>query len=260
MSSDIKIHKFWLEYEGQQTDALAFIPAPEKAPAKALAVFSHGYSSHKGSILNWPIRLAEEGMPSVIFDLPGHYLGNFSEVNDFEIFKMKSPALFTSAHQKLEEFSGQSPSKVILGGHSLGAMLSLMAAKEDYFANLEATMVCVGLGKLPVGAKHLFQSSFYKSTLNVRAQLVCPELHPEKVFPWINVAKEKIELTGQRIHFITGEDDVVVGEGGSERMVETLSEMGNTVSLNKPSKLPHHLPEQAAGFIKKFLKKEDFFS
>ena len=138
-------------------------------------------------------------------------------------------------------------------------MLSLMAAKKDYFAGLEAIMICVGLGKLPVGAKHLFQSPFYKSTLNIREQLVCDELAPSKVFPWINTAKEQITLTGQRIHFITGADDMVVGEGGTQRMVEMLSMQGNEVSLDLPPKLPHHIPEQAAGFIKKFIKTEGLF-
>ncbi|MBK23096.1 MAG: hypothetical protein CME70_03740 [Halobacteriovorax sp.] len=259
MSEDIKIHKFYLDYEGEKTNALAFIPSAKKPSAKALAVFSHGYSSHKGSILNWPTRLAEEGMPSVIFDLPGHYLGNFSEVKDFEKFKSASPELFIKAHEELKVLSGQSPESVVLGGHSMGAMLAMMSSNLGYFDNLKTTLLCVGLGRLPVGAKHLFNSPFYKSTLNLRAQLVCDELHPEKVFPWINEVKTNIVLSNKRIHFITGADDVVVGEGGSERMADELTKQGNTVTLDKPVKLPHHLPEQAAGFIKKFLKSEKLF-
>ncbi len=259
MSEDIKIHKFYIDYEGEKTNALAFIPAGEMPPAKALAVFSHGYSSHKGSILNWPIRLAEEGMPSVIFDLPGHYLGNFSEVTSFENFKEKSPELFVKAHKELVRLSGQSPDTVVLGGHSLGAMLSMMSLNLDYFTKLNPTLVCVGLGRLPVGAKHLFNSPFYKSTLKIRTELVCEELHPEKVFPWINEVKNNIKISDKRIHFITGEDDMVVGEDGTERMAEELIQQGNKVTIEKPVKLPHHLPEQAAGFIKKFLKSEKLF-
>ena len=256
MEGDLRVHKFYLDYEGEKTHALAFLPAPDKAPAKALGVFTHGYSSHKGSILNWAVRLAEEGMPSVIYDLPGHYLGNYSKVKDFEVFKTESPNLFAASHKILAELSGQEPSNVVLGGHSLGAILALMASKTSYFASLETTMVCVGLGLLPVGAKHLFKSPFYKSTLNIRSQLVSEELHPDKMFPWINVAKEKISLNGQKIHFITGADDMVVGEGGTQRMVTNLSP-NNEVTMNIPEKLPHHLPEMAAGHIKKFLKMEN---
>lgn len=257
MSGELKVHKFYLDYEGEQTNAMAFLPGSESPPAKALGVFSHGYTSHKGSILNWAVRLAEEGMPNVIFDLPGHYLGNYSEVKNLETFKTKSPELFFQAFDFLQKLLDHSPNKVVLGGHSLGAMLSLMAVNLEQFSSYETINLCVGLGKLPTGAKHLFQSPFYKSTLNIRKQLVCDELHPEKVFPWINEAKKNIQLEGKRIHFITGADDVVVGEGGSERMVESLNEQGNNVSLDLIPKLPHHLPENAAGFIKKFLKQED---
>ena len=259
MKIETRVHKFYLDYEGQQINALAFLPIGETPSPKALAVFSHGYSSHKGSILNWPIRLAEEGMPSVIFDLPGHYLGGFSEVDNFESFKTESPLLFFKAYEKLKELSGSDPSEVILGGHSLGASFALMASKLEEFSKLKTTIVCVGLGLLPVGAKHLFTSNFYKSTLQVRSQLVSKELHPDNVFPWINETKKNFKISGKRIHFITGADDLVVGEGGSERMVESFQNQGNQVSLDLPPKLAHHQPEFAASFIKKFLKNEGFF-
>ncbi|MFT6070100.1 MAG: putative esterase [Bacteriovoracaceae bacterium] len=260
MKIETKVHKFFLDYEGQQINALAFVPEGEIPSPKALAVFSHGYSSHKGSLLNWPIRLAEEGMPSVIFDLPGHYLGGFSEALSFESFKLNSPKLFLAAFEKLKSLTNSDPSEVVLGGHSLGASFALMASKLEEFKDVKQTIVCVGLGQLPVGAKHLFTSAFYKSTLSIRSQLVSKELHPDRVFPWINQMKRDFKITGKRIHFITGADDLVVGEGGSERMMENLKTQGNVVSLDLPPKLAHHQPELAASFIKKFLKKEGFFS
>ena len=42
MSDTATIHKFYLNFEGERTNALAFIPSKNKAPAKALSVFSHG--------------------------------------------------------------------------------------------------------------------------------------------------------------------------------------------------------------------------
>lgn len=260
MDDALSIHKFHLDFEGHDLNALAFMPKPETGPIKSLAVFSHGYSSHKGSILNWPIRLAEEGIPTVIFDLPGHYLGSFSEVPSFEVFKKHCRFLFEQAHSKFADLAGIKPKKAILGGHSLGALLSLQAAQSEYFNQFDTTIICVGLGKLEVNAKHLFQSNFYKSTLNVRAQLVAKELRPDVMFPWINTAKNNIDLQNKRIHLITGADDIVVGAGGAQRMAEALAKLGNEVSLDLPVKLPHHLPEQAAGYIKKFLKKSGFFN
>ena len=71
-----------------QVNALAFIPSPDKTPIKSeWALFSHGYTSHKGDCLNWATRLVEAGVPCMIFDQPGHYLGSFHEIASFEDFK-----------------------------------------------------------------------------------------------------------------------------------------------------------------------------
>jgi predicted esterase len=55
---------------------------------------------------------------------------------------------------------------------------------------------------------------------------------------------------------ITGKDDIIVGEDGSEQLRDHLLSLGNQVSLDRPNKLSHHLPENAASIIKQFVKKE----
>jgi len=49
---------------------------------------------------------------------------------------------------------------------------------------------------------------------------------------------------------------VVVGEDGMERFATYLESLGNIVSMEKPKKLAHHVPENAAPHIKKFFKDE----
>ena len=57
------------------------------------------------------------------------------------------------------------------------------------------------------------------------------------------------------IHLITGIDDLVVGNDGMERFAEALALQNNTVTIEKPNKLPHHEPQLAAVHIKNVLKK-----
>lgn len=264
----LSVLKKTIPYRDQHTHALVFLPDPSADIKKGVGIFTHGYTSHKGSILNWPVRLAEEGLPCILFDLPGHYLGNFSEVHDFDHFKSHGHELFEAAFNELqknfceqyplyEHYWSETDFQVVLGGHSLGALLALKALALARFAQFKRTGICVGLGLPPQGVTHIFQTPFYKSTLNIRAQLVSPALAPEAVLPWIREAKERLEISGERIHMITGKDDLVVGSAGTERLAEVLRKAGCQVSLEKPTKLPHTSPEMAAGLIKRFLRQQE---
>ncbi|PIP93181.1 MAG: hypothetical protein COW00_10980 [Bdellovibrio sp. CG12_big_fil_rev_8_21_14_0_65_39_13] len=261
----IQLHKIKLPYAKTETHALIFLPDPASEVKKGFGIFTHGFTSHKGSILNWPVRLAEEGLACILFDLPGHYLGNYSEVESLEEFISEAPKLFAHAMSELknsftehfplyDHYLDDSDFTVALGGHSLGALLSLHAISLPAFHSYKRIGICVGLGMPPEGVTHLFDTPFYKSTLQVRAQLVSPALNPDVVFPWIKKDKEELELSGERLHFITGEDDLVVGKTGTEQLVESLRAKGNDVSIEKPAKLAHQLPEMAAAHVKKFLK------
>ena len=270
LGANMKIIKTKLNYQNQETNALIFLPeigVDDTSEVKStFAVLTHGYTSDKSSIINWPIRLAEAGVSSILFDLPGHYLGSFSEVLDFDHFKHHAHELFYQGFLKLkaafieefplyEHFFETNHAKLVLGGHSLGAMLSLKALMMNEFSSYEKRSISVGLGMAPKNSVHLFDTPFYKSTLRVRAQLVSPALSPENVFPWIREEKQVMGISNQHVHLITGMDDVVVGEDGMERFYESLLEKKNTTTMEKPTKLPHHEPQLAAPHIKKYLKK-----
>lgn len=247
--------------ERVEVDAFCFIPEEGKR-AKSVSVFTHGFTSHKGSILNWSLRLAEEGIPGILFDLPGHYLGCFTEVSSFEVFKENAAKLFPNAIEALKNELGgldEASTKLIVGGHSLGALLALKTLQDFSFSEFESSQaICVGFGLPPQGVTHIFDTPFYKSTLLIRGQLVTPALHPDVIFPWIKEEKENLSLTGRNIYLLTGADDVVVGKDGTERLKEQLESLGNEVILEKPSKLAHHVPENAAPHIKKWVKDRGF--
>lgn len=255
----VKLFKTKFSVAGMEVLALGFVPEVcyQQKPS-SIGLFTHGYTSHKGSLLTWASRLSEEGMPVMIFDLPGHYLGGFGEVENFQDFEEHTHHLFQEAYEALvKELKIDDVDTVILGGHSLGALMALKALNTEFFQDKKTKTICVGFGLLEKGKTHLFETPFYKSTLNLRSQLVSPAIAPEIIFPWIRKQKENLIVKNKTIHLITGDDDLVVGAGGSERILELLNSQGNQTTLDKPSKLPHHLPEQAASFIKKYLKKEN---
>jgi alpha-beta hydrolase superfamily lysophospholipase len=266
----MKVTKLFLNYQNQKTNALVFLPEvteeSEGGIKATFAILTHGYTADKSSILNWPIRLAESGVACILFDLPGHYLGNYSEVEDFEHFKNHAHELFYTAFLSLknaflEEFPlhehlvESDQLKLVLGGHSLGAMLSLKALMLPEFNDFQKLSIAVGLGMAPKDIVHIFDTPFYKSTLKIREQLVSPALKPDNVFPWIKEEKQTVDLHDLTIHLITGVDDLVVGTDGMERFAESLIAKNNTVTFEKPTKLPHHEPQLAAAHVKKYLKK-----
>lgn len=246
-----------------QVNALAFIPSAEKNSIKSeWAFFSHGYTSHKGDCLNWATRLVEAGVPCLIFDQPGHYLGSFNDVSNLQDFKDHVHELYGEAYNRLSALLeqhlgfGQFPANtsIILGGHSLGGYTSIKALELPLFQNINRLAVAVGIGIGQQQATHLFETAFYQKTLSIRRQLVSPALDSKDVFAWLKNEKEAIQVKGQRIHMITGEDDVVVGSNGMEYFMKILEDNGNTVTSEKPKKLPHHEPGAATPHMYSFLK------
>ncbi len=242
-------------------NALAFIPSLkiDTPVKKEWAIFTHGYTSHKGDCLNWATRLVEADVPCIIFDQPGHYLGSFNEVASLEEFKEHVHELFREAYVRLSELMELNlgpgnyprPENLILAGHSLGAFTAIKALELPAFKDL-AIGVGIGIGQRQ--AIHIFETAFYEKTLAVRRQLVSPALNSTEVFSWLKKEKENMTVSNQRIHLITGEDDVVVGPGGMEAFVKVLEENGNSVTAEKPKRLPHHEPGAATAHMYSFLK------
>jgi len=241
-------------------NALAFIP--KKEAKSEWAIFTHGYTSHKGDCLNWATRMSEAGVPCIIFDQPGHYLGSFNEVESLEDFKNHLHELFSAAFERLnllmEQKLGVGNYKkcqsIILGGHSLGAYSCIRALELPEFSELNRIAIGIGIGISQHQSTHLFETSFYEKTLSIRRQLVSPALDTKKVFAWLKEQKENMTVSHQRIHLITGEDDLVVGRGGMQAFIKVLKENGNVVTSEEPKRLPHHEPGGAAPHLYAFLK------
>ncbi|MDA9189367.1 alpha/beta fold hydrolase [bacterium] len=247
-----KINKTILTSERFKVNALDFVPTESNS---RLAIFSHGYSSHKGSILTWGQRLCDAGLRVIIFDLPGHYLGSYNEVESFEDFKSHAHELF----QLSLESTQQNFEKIALGGHSLGGLLAIKAASLPCFQSLDKIhLVGVGVGDGLKNKNHLFHTQLFASALKLRAQLVSTHLGPEIVFPWIKEFKEELKLpSNAQTHLIVGKDDLVIPKEGAESFFERMKNLNPNTSLQCPNALAHHKPENAAGLLKAYLKSID---
>lgn len=237
-------------------NTMTFIPMESSKKCSARAIFTHGYTASKSDCINWAQRLSEINIPSLIFDLPGHHLGSFNSVGSFDDFSQHSHECFIDAFDLMNTLVEQKCETLILGGHSLGAMLAIKALKLDAFSHLNRLAIAIGLGIGQHKTVHLFESSFYQKTLQVRRQLVDKNLDSNLVFPWIKQEKKNVAIAGERIHLITGQDDIVVGEGGVESFRLKLESQGNHVTTSEPRKLAHHEPSKAATHVYNFLKKE----
>ncbi len=238
---------------GWNIDALLFIPLnhQENAPH---AVFTHGYTDHKGSLVNWGARLAKKGIPVVIFDLPGHYLGSFNEVETFEEFKDHAHESFYAAYLALSERISHSSNRLLLGGHSLGALLSLRAMELSEFSQFELLNIAVGFGLGEGNGAHVLEGPLFESTMFARKQLVSPALRPENMFPWLKNEKKVLPTKNKRVHLICGENDGIIFKNGIDNMKSILEANGNDVSVKMPRRMPHHLPDLAGIHIELFLK------
>lgn len=261
MSFNSKIDKVFLELNTPlgsfKTESLALYPEGKEHFKNALAVFTHGYTAEKTPLLPWAIRLADFAVPTLIFDLPGHYLASFHELDSFENFKNHAHELFSYGLKKLIERSGfelNNQTKIIFGGHSLGGLLSLKALMNDDVRDLDKMGIGVGVGIQAEDSPHLFETKFYEKTMMIRSQLVSPELAPQKVFEWLYAEKKNIQTFHQKISLITGQDDLVVSRDGAVRFKELLEQHSNIVSLEQPERLQHNQPELAAGFVYRQVK------
>lgn len=256
----VKLIKKTLSLPQFNFNAIAFIPSDEEdAPQikKQWALCTHGYTSCKMDNIPWAQRLAGAGVPTVIFDLPGHYLGSFEEVTKWEDFRDYSLNCFIAAYEFLVECMHSDVCEaVVFAGHSLGGLLAVKSLELDYFAEKQKLAVAVGFGIGQHKTAHLFETSFYQKTLIIRRQLVSPAITSEVMFPWIKDEKLRLQVSNQKIHLITGKDDVVVGEGGMEALEFELKKLNNDVTSVEPRKLPHHEPGMAAAHIYHYLHNE----
>lgn len=237
-----------------KTNAFCFLPE-NKRPT--LAIFSHGYTSHKGALLPWAIKLSQMGIATILFDLPGHYLGTFSEVIHFQDFSGDVHKLFYHALNSFyKDLDFKEEFQIILGGHSLGSLLALKVA--DLFKSYKTLFIIVSHGLSQAGKMTVFDSPFFKETMDIREQLVSPALSPSNIFPWIQKEQQKLSLKHQRIILICGKDDLVVSETSVLNLKSHLEEKNNLVFIEMANRLPHNAPELASSLIKKLVKEHGF--
>ena len=254
----VKIVKKTLKNKYFQFNSMLFLPpkSTETPYSKTWALYTHGYTASKSDCIAWASRLSDSGINCAIFDLPGHHLGSYNAVNSFEEFKTHAHECFLDAYHFLKDEADTECETLIIGGHSLGALLSLEAMSLGEFQKHNLINISVGYGLNQSADTHIFDTTFYQKTINIRRQLVDPHLDSDLVFPWVKEHKEDINIEGKRIHLITGEDDVVVGKGGMEYLANVLKLKQNIVSTSEPKKMPHNEPSLAASHIFSFLKKE----
>mgnify|MGYP005641805439 CR=1 FL=1 len=238
------INKITLETSELKTNALAFIPSEPKN--NYCGVFTHGYTSHKGSILPWAQKMMELSIPTILFDLPGHFLGSFNDVSTFEVFSNQTHELFNKAHEILGR-----DKKLISGGHSLGGLFSLIHAK-DYQPEL---IFCAGLGLSDPKKTHLFQTPFFKETMNLRSELVSKTISPEITFPWISKTKQNLSCKEKKIVLVAGKDDIIIDKEVGLNRLGNILKKNNQVEIIAPPSLPHNQPERAGVYLKQVAKK-----
>lgn len=254
----VKITKALLENEFFKFQSFSFLPSTDKPIHPFFAICTHGYTASKNDCVPWAQRLALSGIPTIVFDLPGHYLGSFEELDKLDDLKEHATECFEIAYNQLKNqmqlhSTNSECNRLFLIGHSLGALLSIAALEQPVFKELEKLSIAIGLGA-PTDGNHIFQSEFYEETMNIRKQLVSDELHPDQTIDWINDLKRNVPVKNQRIHLLTGEDDIVVGTSGAEDMKKLLEAKDCEVSLNVLKRLPHHEPRMAATHIYQFIK------
>jgi len=230
-------------------NSLLFIPKPE-IKINCYAIFTHGYTGHKGDILTWGQRLADCGITVLLFDLPGHFLGSFNDVPSFTDFKVNAYKLFDKA---ITYFNIQQNDKLIIGGHSLGAFLALQSLNYNCFNQYQTICICVGLG-IQQQAKSLSEhNSIFHNMLKERSNLISKNLAPQKMFTWFYDRINSLSIYNQKIFLISGTNDFLIQENHISNLQNTLS-INNQVTVIRPDNLPHHCPDRAVIHIRKLLK------
>jgi len=259
---DIQITKEILQIDDMKVEAFLFLPSASQKPFEHAAILTHGYTSHKSVLVPWASKIVDRNIPTLIFDLPGHFLGSFNEAPSFDSFKVNAPQLFEIARSLVNKRANQNIPFCFVGGHSLGALISLLSLEHLKLESHQKLAIGVGFGAPPENVTHIFDTPFFKKTMEIRKQLVSESLDPKIILPWIRDTKNSNIIKNQRIHLISGEDDVIVGKNGLDRLTNHLSSLGNQVSFDKPKNLPHHLPENASThvshFIKNFMEESSF--
>jgi hypothetical protein len=247
-----------------QVEAIAFLPDINQELRHALAIFAPGYTDDKTPLLSWGFNLAAIGIATMVFDLPGHYLGSLYPLRSLEDFFRDTPLLFVEGFNSLAKrlvkrarFADSDVLKrsftVVLGGHSLGARLAMEAAVLKCWSERSKILIGVAIGVGDQGSPHVLESEHFQGALEVRRQLVSPHLAPEKLTPRLKMMDQNFRLRNATVFLLTGQDDVFATPSRVQRLESILRANGNHVTTHIVRRLPHHDPKNAAPQIANYL-------
>ncbi len=254
---DFHINTKTIHYQKMQSNGLYFIPEKEKIK-NIVAIYTHGHTSHKGSLISWGIKHLDYGIPCVLFDLPGHYLGSYNEVESLEEFSNKAPFLFEKHFEEIQTLLPElSFEHFIVGGHSLGALMALKASETPFFNERPTLVMGVGFGSSPLHKKenHMLETPFFQRTLKVYQQFVSPALRSPEVFSWLKEEKKNLKTKNKDVYLLTGRDDLIANEEQVRHLAQQLEKNGCRVTTQIAENLPHHTPDRASVHLMSHLKK-----
>lgn len=246
-------------------NALLFVPQDADASSSSVsfasvAICTHGYTSHKGDLIAWADKLTGENIPTLLFDLPGHYLGSFNEVSSLASFFTVAPALFKQAFLQISNhIQLTSDVKIILGGHSLGALVSIIAGgDQSQWQSHHLLHICVGLGVSAGLSKHLFSAPLFAEIMQMREQFVSSCLQASSLLPELYKQKLALKPVQQKIILMVGEDDIISPPADVSRLKKQLEQYTDDVEMITQKHMPHNLPERAATTIRSVLKSRNY--
>lgn len=259
----LEIEHFQLVYKNLNVNALWAKPksSNKHLNLENLCIFTHGYTSHKASILSWLQKLSQNGYHAIIFDLPGHFLGGLKKEVNFNDFTTQSHMLFESAVKYAQSnFQNDHLKSIVIGGHSIGGYFSLMASNLEIFKKFQTYVYCVGLGVGEKGKISVMQQSLFKPTLDFRAELISKDIHPDAIFPWLSNVKRELSLQNQNYTLITGKNDIICPPQNIQNLTDSLyqnSQDNKNLNIKQhiEQNLPHDKPEMISSFITRQIKK-----
>ena len=195
--------------------------APEGKRRATAVVLSHGYTAAKESMDLLASYLAVRGYPCLTFDCRGHKLGaTGGRLDDLDdaVQDVRAAATWSMRHFETE--------RCVLGGHSMGGLLSIAAAAE---IELVAGVFAIASGPDPASG---FQSTAGQTMLAQRADYV-DGLPPSELLKQLATL---VPLTAHVAHipslFIAMRGDILVKAVKVRELAERAGPKGEFIEID----------------------------
>lgn len=187
-------------------------PTPSQKP---IALLAHGFSAGKYSLDSLAVYLATHGIEAITFDFVGHKLG--ATGGEMQTIQQAVDNL----HDAWRWLQSEEPNrKMVLVGHSMGAVASLQVAERILSAKeTVAGVICLCTGMEPARG---FATTLGKSLLEQRGDYVAgmPAL---KLLTELNTLVHVGDILGNiPVRFIAARQDVLISVQQVEALVATI--------------------------------------